>query len=347
MQNKKRGMAPFKGKIFDRLPFWYMGHKSITLAMKDISGAESIDDLLYNVLHLDYKTFRPKYIGEPKKKFSDGTEYNEWGVRRNIEEYGPPLNEPLKGVETVSQVESYNWPDPSDWDTVIDEEDYNKYKDYCIIGGAWAPFFHDASELVGMEDFFVMLYTMPEVAEAIIDKCFTFYYQLTEKMYKDNPNMIDILFFGNDYGTQQSLLLSVDMWRKFFKKPTEMMTELGHQYGLKVAMHSCGAVSELIPELIECGIDCLNPIQVTAKGMDPVELKKQFGKDIVFFGGIDLNEVIMKGTEKQVRDETRRIVDVLGHDGRYIVAPSQDDCPIGTPPKNILALYDEAIKYFK
>ena len=109
------------------------------------------------------------------------------------------------------------------------------------------------------------------------------------------------------------------MWRKFFKPKIAQLAELGHRYGLKVAMHSCGDIHQIIPDLIEIGIEILNPIQVSAAHMDPAVLKREYGKDLVFFGAIDYNHILNYGSEQTVRSEVRRIIDILGYDGKYIV----------------------------
>lgn len=339
-------MAPFLGKRLDRLPFWYYGDQCILDDIKRMTGAVDADDVLYRVLALDYKTFRPEYIGPPRQKFPDGTEFNEWGIRRNLIAYSPAMNAPLAGVETPAEIERYPWPKIEEWDVAIKPDEYRKYSYLCVIGGAWAPFFHDASELVGMEEFFLKLHTAPEVMEAIIEHCFQFYYELTERMFAQNPGKIDLFFMGNDFGTQRALMISPAMFRQFFKPRLKQLIALGHKHGLYTALHSCGSVRAIIPDLIEIGLDCLNPIQVSATGMDPAELKREFGKDLVFFGGIDFNETIMRGSEQLVRDETRRIIEIFGADGRYIVAPSHDHCIEGTPPRNIMALFDEARRIF-
>lgn len=126
-----------------------------------------------------------------------------------------------------------------------------------------------------------------------------------------------------------------------------MALELAHRYDIKAVLHSCGDIHEIIPDLIDVGFDALNPIQVSASNMDPVVLKREFGKDIVFFGGIDENEVLAYQREEQVRAETRRIIDILGNDGRYIVAASHDYLLPEVPARNICAMYDEAKKYSK
>lgn len=104
-------------------------------------------------------------------------------------------------------------------------------------------------------------------------------------------------------------------------------------------------IHQIIPMLIEMGMDAINPIQVSAEHMDPVLLKREYGKDIVFFGGIDENRILLHGSEYEVREETKRILDILGSDGRYIVAASHDYLLPEVPARNIVAMYDEAKKF--
>lgn len=345
MNSKERGMAPFKGKGMDRLPMWYGGDPQTTKQIKEYLGTHSEEEALYEVIGIDYKTFSPRYVGRALKRYEDGTRETEWGIVRGGYFGGQALNHPLCEAETVEDIEKYKFPNPNEWDVIIHEEEISNAKDYCIIGGAWAPFFHDAADLMGMEAFFINMYTNPTVAEALIEKCFDFYYELSCRSFEKNEGKIDFLFFGNDFGSQKSLLISPDMWQRFFKKRLAKMVDLAHKHGAVACLHSCGAVKEIIPDLIDIGLDGLNPIQVNASNMNPEVLKREYGKHIVFFGGIDENEILAHGSEQMVRDETKRIIDILGSDGKYIVAASHDYLLPEVPARNIFAMYDEAKKY--
>jgi uroporphyrinogen decarboxylase len=347
MNSRERALAPFKGSNMDRLPMWYGGDKLTTKQLVDYVGAKSEDEALYDVIGIDYKTLSPKYKGRSLKTYEDGSRETEWGITRGGYYGGQALQHPLSEAETVEDIEKYNFPNPNDWDVVITEEEANNAKDYCVIGGAWAPFFNDTADLMGMEQFFINMYTNPEVAVALIEKCFDFYYELSRRSFEKNKGKIDFLFFGNDFGSQKSLLISPEMWRKFFKRKLAKMADLAHKHGAVACLHSCGAIKEIIPDLIDIGIDGLNPIQVSASNMNPEVLKREYGKHIVFFGGIDENEILSHASEQKVREETKRIIDILGSDGRYIVAASHDYLLPEVPAANIFAMYDEAKKYSK
>ncbi|KLU63153.1 methylcobalamin:coenzyme M methyltransferase [Peptococcaceae bacterium CEB3] len=338
-------MAPFRGKEVDRFPMWYGAAPETTQNVMDFLGAKTEKEALYDILGMDYKTVRPKYIGTPFKQYEDGTVDNEWGIRRGGYHWGQALNHPLKDVETVEEVEAYPFPKPEDWDPKICPEDLQDCEGYCVIGGTWAPFFHDSIELIGMERFFIEMYMNPALAQAIVEHTFNFYYEVSKRAFEANPGVIDFAFIGNDFGSQKGLLMSPDMWRKFFKPSLAKYVELAHKHGAVAGLHSCGDIHEIIGDLIEIGFDAVNPIQVFAHNMDPQVLKREYGGDIVFFGGIDVNEVLLYGSEEDVRAETRRIIDILGSDGQYIVAPSHDYMLPELPARNIVALYDEAKKY--
>lgn len=345
MNSKQRGLSPFKAKKADRLPMWYGGAPETTRKIIEYVGARTENEALYDILGIDFKTVRPKYIGPPFRKFEDGTAENEWGLRRAGQFWGQAVNHPLENAESVRDIENYKFPNPNDWDVKISNEELTDAEGFCIIGGTWAPFFHDAAELMGMEKFFIEMYDNPVLVEALIEKCFEFYYELNIKTFKTNPNVIDMYFMGNDFGSQRGLLISPQLWRKFFKPRLAKMVELAHKNGAVAALHSCGDIHEIIPDLIDIGLDAINPVQVFAENMNPKVLKREYGKDIVFFGGIDVNEILRTGSEKEVREETRRIIDILGCDGKYIVAPSHDYLLPEIPAANIVAMYDEAKKY--
>jgi len=266
-------------------------------------------------------------------------------VKRGGYHYGIPLSAPLAGAETPADVARYKGPDPSLYRVKLTEAEIAWAKDYCLIGGYWSPIFHDATELLDMENFFTAMYDNEKLVFAVLDKCFEFYYELDRLTFEANRGLIDMYFIANDFGTQQSLFMSPEMWRKFFKPYIRRLMEQAKKHGCVTALHSCGAIHGIIGDLIDCGVDAINPIQVNAANMDPVSLIREFKDDCVFFGGIDENVVLKYGTEEEVRAETRRIIDILGRHGRYIAAASHDYLLPEIPAASIVAMFDEAKKY--
>ncbi|GKX29302.1 uroporphyrinogen decarboxylase [Vallitalea longa] len=345
MTSKERGIAPMKNKRLDRFPMWYGGDPRTTQNIVTALGVNNADEALYDVLGIDYKTFRPNYIGEPFQVYEDGSVDTDWGIRRAGLHYGQAITHPLAKADSVKDIINYSFPNIDDYDCKISKEQLLEAEGYSIIGGTWSPFFHDSTELIGMEEFFIKMYTHEKVIDALVEKCFNFYYELTERCFKENPGIIDMFFMGNDFGTQRSLLLSPEMWRKYFKNRIRKIVDLAHSYGAVTAVHSCGAIRKLIPDLIDIGFDAINPIQVNAENMNPKELINEFGDDVTFFGGIDENDILLNKSEKCVREETKRIIDILGSKGKYIVAASHDYLLPEVPARNIIAMFEEAKKY--
>lgn len=345
ISSKERGMAPFKSKKLDRLPMWYNGAPETTRSIVEFLGAKNSNEALYDILKMDYKTFRPKYTGQEAKADADGRIKNIWGIKRTGHFSGQAVNHPLAGIESLEDFAKYNFPSTSLWDCKITEQELNEANNSCIIGGSWAQFFHTTADLLGMENMLVMLYTEPELIKTVISTIFEFYYEHTKRCFEENPGIIDFMFMGNDFGTQRALLMSPELWNEFFGIHIKRMVELSHKHGAVAGLHSCGDIHLIIPYLIDMGMDVINPIQVNAEHMNPIVLKREFGKDIVFFGGIDENVTLIHGTEHEVREETKRIIDILGSDGKYIVAASHDYLLPEVPARNIVAMYEEAAKY--
>jgi uroporphyrinogen decarboxylase len=325
---------------------WIGGAPEVFAGIQDLLHASTEDAAIYDILGIDYKTIRPAYRGPELEKFDDGTWMTEWGIRRGGLHWGQPLTHPLRDAVTVSDVEAYKgFPDPDDFITKYTPDQEEWARDYCLIGGCWSPFFHDSTELVDMEEFFVKMYTDPDVCEAIIARCCEFYLEVDRRTFADNPGKIDMYFMGNDFGSQRALLMSPDMWRKFYKPHVAKLIAQAKRNGCVTAIHSCGDIHEIIGDFIEIGVDAINPIQIGAEHMRPEDLIEEFGADCVFFGGIDENNILQYATEEEVRAETRRIIDILGRHGRYIVAASHDYLLPEIPARSIVAMFDEAKKY--
>jgi uroporphyrinogen decarboxylase len=155
---------------------------------------------------------------------------------------------------------------------------------------------------------------------------------------------IDMVYFYDDVATQNSLMMSPETWRTEVRPFHEQLVEAAHARGVPVMYHCDGSIYRLIPELIDMGVDLLNPIQPDAKDMDARRLKQEFGDRLSFHGGIDIVGVLPRGTPDEVRDAVRDCVEVLGRDGGYILCSSHHIQP-DTPVENVLALYEGGLRY--
>jgi uroporphyrinogen decarboxylase len=323
---------------------WYGAEPDTTRNVIDFLGLR--DEMeLFDHMEIDMRTVRPRYVGPELRRYHDGTFDTMWGIRRGGGFWGVALNTPLAHAETVADVEAHSFPAVEWFDVVFTEDDRKLSEQYYMIGGMWSPFWHDTLELLGLEKMLMDMKFNPVLVEAVLERTFELHYEVSVRAFNANPGLIDMFWFANDFGTQKGLLIHPDAWRKFFKPRIKRLADLGHKHGLKVAMHSCGDIHAIIPDLIEIGIEVLNPIQVSAANMEPAKLKREYGKDLVFFGAIDYNHILNHGSESEVRAEVRRIIDILGRDGQYIVAPSHDLMMAEVPARNIWAMYDEAAAY--
>ncbi len=344
MNSKTRFLNQMEGKPIDRLTMWYGAEPDLTHNIMKLLNLSTEEELMQE-LHADFRTVRPKYIGPKLGRYPDGTFDSIWGIKRGGGFWGTALNHPLEHVEDVSELDDYAWPTADLFDVNFTEEEIELSKQYAIIGGEWAPFFIEAYELVGYEKLLMDLYINPVLACEIMERCLNFHLEINERLFPKYAKYIDMDWFCNDYGITKGLLIDPNMWRKYCKPLQAKLAAQGHKYGMKVAMHSCGDISSIIPDLIDIGIQIINPIQVNCPGMDPKKLKQEFGRDIIFFGGIDYNELLSNGTQKEVEEGTKEMIDILGYDGGMIVAPTHDLLMSEVPAENMVTLYKTALEY--
>ncbi|MBS3791340.1 MAG: uroporphyrinogen decarboxylase family protein [Candidatus Bipolaricaulota bacterium] len=341
MLPKERFEAVVNGQKPDRFPMWFGGDPETLDNIGDYLGTNDHDKTL-EALGIDFRTFRPEYTGPELRTYDDGSWETFWGIRRKGEYYGQAVTHPLQNVESLEDVKRYDWPRQENWSVDHMKDQITEYSDYAIIGGSWSPFFHSATDLLGFETYLTSMVTSPEIVKEVTNRCFRFYYVLSKRAFEKAGSDIDLFFIGNDFGGQDGLLFSPQLWSKFIRGPLQKFVDLAHSYDAKFALHSCGDVSEIIPDLIEMGVDILNPIQITAGGMNPSKLVQEHDDSLVFFGGIDEKEVLRQGSRAEVKEETRRIIDLLGTYNKYIVAPSHDYLLPDIPAENIASMYEEA-----
>lgn len=243
--------------------------------------------------------------------------------------------------------ERWDWP-------AVDDESVEEYAarakqvyqstDKAVVA-SWRMHYLQSGQIMrGYEQFMVDLLTDEPMTRGILDRLHAAYMERAQKFLSQMADYADVIFLTDDLGTQSAALISPDCYRRMIKPYWAELIGLIKKYNKKVLMHSCGAISELIPDLIEIGVDAVNPVQITARGMAPERLKKEFGKDITFWGGgISTQGVLDKGTVQQVRDEVKKNIDIFAKGGGYVftqVHNIQSD----VPPENIEAAYRTAME---
>ncbi len=281
----------------------------------------------------------------------DGTLYDIWGTHGQVEHsmfgsYEGFATWPLSEAESLSDLAGHPWPEPDWWD-FSPLPDILKRMDQ---DGDWhirfrlGSFFEIAWQLRGLAEFMTDLVTQPEIPEYIMDRLLEVHLENLRSVLELAGDRLDMIYTYDDVATQNSLLISPKMWRKYVKPRHQKIIDLAHSYGQPVMYHCDGAVYPLIPELIEMGIDVLNPIQPDAKDMESSRLKAEFGDKLTFHGGLDIIQVLPRGTPEEVIAETRRQAAVLGKGGGFILCSSHHIQP-DTPLENVLAMYDQELRY--
>jgi uroporphyrinogen decarboxylase len=208
----------------------------------------------------------------------------------------------------------------------------------AVMGIVWSAHFQDTCAAFGMETALVKMITEPEMYNAVCNKVIEFYLKANEIYYEATKGKLDAVLIGNDLGSQTALMLSPDMIRKFVLPGTEKFVEQAKSYGLKVIHHSCGAIYDIIPDLIIAGVDVIHPIQALAKGMEPQRLKDNFGDKVSFCGGVDAQELLVNGTPKEVTNKILELKQIFNTG--LIISPSHEAILPDIRPENIKALYD-------
>jgi uroporphyrinogen decarboxylase len=176
--------------------------------------------------------------------------------------------------------------------------------------------------------------------QAVINRCTDFYFEANRIFYEAVGDRIHAVLIGNDMGSQQGLMVSPAMLREFVAPCNRRLVEQAKSYGLKVVYHSCGAVADIIPDLIDCGVDVVHPIQALAAGMDPHGLKDKFGGRVSFCGGVDAQHLLVNGTREEVAEKVCELRDIFPTG--LIISPSHEAILPDIPPSNIEALLHAA-----
>lgn len=214
-----------------------------------------------------------------------------------------------------------------------------------LVVACWRMHYLQAGQLLrGYEQFMMDLMTDEPMVRGILDRLHAAYLDRAAKFLNAAGPWFDMVFFTDDLGTQQGPLLNPNVYRRLIKPYWAELIGLVKKNGKKVLMHSCGAVSEFIPDLIEIGVDALNPVQITAEGMSPARLKREFGADITFWGGgVSTQGILDQAAPEQVRESVRRNVDIFAPGGGYVFTQVHNIQP-NVPPENIRAAFEEAIR---
>lgn len=344
MDAKERVKRTLEFKETDRVPFGIFGCNSWDeeRMAKDLNLG-SVEEM-YKELELDiWHLFQPlQYTGEQRIHMGKPADF--WGVPLDIRQFGDSsIYNPLAELSSIEEVEAYQFPDIDDFDATWLDKELDRHEGLAIEGGLWAPIFHNVTWLCGFENTLCNMIMEPEMMKLLIKKVTDFWIAYARKTLDTAKGRIMIMQNCNDFGTQRDLIMSAEMFREFFKPEFKRLYDTIKEYDVAVLQHSCGAVSSIIDDFIEIGADIMNPVQVSADGMDIDTIAGRFGGRVTLYGGIDTQWVLPTGSEEEIRATVRNTVSKFDMCGGYILAPSQGVEP-DIPTRNIVTMFDEGKK---
>ncbi len=350
MDSRERVLAAMNLEKLDRVPTDIWATEEVWDKLRQHFGADAD---LYSALHIDgIANLTPKYVGPPLPEMPTGESTDYWGMRHRPVDYGTGVYMeqyfyPLAEAKTIDDVEQYQWPS-ADWFDFSEMPAAAKAarEKQAVMAGYMIPF-HQHTLLRGLAQSLMDPHDDAELTHHIIARLSDFFYEYHLRMFEMCAGLIDVSQVTDDFGSQTGLLISPETFRTFYRPQMQRFIDLCHSFGIKVFHHDDGAIRPLLPDLVEMGIDILNPVQANCPGMEMEGLKRDFGQDICFHGAIDNQEILPFGSPEEVRAEVRHALDALASDGTgYILAPCHNLQAV-TPVDNIIAMYDEAHNYGK
>ena len=340
MTSRERWLAVFQHRLPDRVPLDYWATPEVTVKLMSHLGVSGYPALMQR-LHVD----RPvevwaRYTG-PELKGTDafGITYRNMDFGTGV--YAETASHPLERFSSVEEIEqNYTWPSPDWWDYSELDGQTKGLEDHPIRGGGSEPFL-TYKDLRGQEQAMRDLVENPEIVHYCLEKLFELAYQNTLRTFEAIPGKVMLTYVAEDLGGQTNLLMSPRHIREYLLPGMKRIIDLTHSAGAYVFHHDDGNITRILPELVDLGIDLLNPIQWRADGMDRQMLKQQYGDRIVLHGAMDNQYTLPFGSVEEVRAEARENIRILGAGGGYILAPCHNLQPV-TPVENILAMYATA-----
>lgn len=333
MRRKDRVKAALNHQETDFVPYHMDFLSAAELKLKKHFGDIDLGEMIGNHLAMfepsNYSIFETEKLGPAKFRDAFGAV---WELKKG-EDIGTVIETPLK----EPSLKGYKFPDPEK----IMELDgipafLEKNKDRFIIGAIGFSLYERAWILRGIEPILMDIVGEQEFVEELFDRIIEFNIAIVKRLCQFK---IDAFHFGDDWGQQHGLIMGPRIWRKLFKPRLKKMYDLVHSFGLPVSIHSCGDITEVIPDLIEIGVNIVSPLQAEALDFD--FLKREYGKDITFWGGVSTQKTLPYGKPEDVRKEVKERIRVLSKQGGYVLGPShevQGDVPLD----NLLALIDAA-----
>ncbi len=338
----------------------YLGMEIEDIKMADyVQQLPYLDEKLLERLGADFRMVQlPAATAPGLEIFEDGDFYafiDRWGSKLHMPKDGGlyfdwvdfPIKEP-----TITALEAYNWPSPDAAQDIAPLRKQAEYlydhTDYALVGSGviGGGIFEQPARVMGLENFLMALVTDASFADQLMEKITEIYIEACIRYLDQVGEFLQVFTYWDDVNSQNGWIISPDIYRQRIKPRQKRLVEaIKQKTDAKIYYHGCGAVFDLIPDLIEIGFDIINPVQVSAKGMDTRLLKKTYGQDIVFWGGgVDTQKILPFGTPEEVAEEVKRRIDDLAAEGGFVFA-AVHNIQAYVPPANIVAMFETALDY--
>jgi len=333
----------------------YYGIKDARYRANIVGMCSTMDERVWKNLPVDTRTV---LLGVPDNlkiyELGNGVvQFSEFGyIMKPAAYYYEFVDFPLKNATAEDVAQSKWWPDANDPGRVrgLKEEVRKLYEETDFVLKFETPvsgLMEITQRVRGLERWFMDLASDEKFANALLDKVVQVQKEFYSLSLNEIGQYIQVIEMADDFGMQTGPQISVEMYRKYFKyRHKEVWDHIHNLTDAKIYLHSCGAVSDLIDDWIEVGLDIIESLQPKAKGMQAEKLKERFGGRIVLWGGLDVQEILPFGTPREVEAEVKRIIEIFAPGGGYVFSPAhviQPDVPV----ENIIAMFDAAVKYGK
>ena len=309
-----------------------------------------VDEQVLQALDIDVRGVFPG--GAPDEIIGDNCYRDEWGVERVKppgSHYYDQVSFPLAGEITLRDIANYPWPDPHHPARTqgLREriQEIRQTTDCAIVLNLPSAFVHTSQYLRGFSDWFMDIAADRKLIGALFDAALDISLAMCQVILEQVGDQVDVLMASDDLGLQGGLMISPDAYRELIKPRHRRYFQLMHDMSpAKVFFHTCGSVVDILEDLVEIGVDVLHPVQVTAKGMEPASLKREYGDRLAFWGAIDTQHVLPHGSVEDVQAEVERRIEELGPGGGYVLGAVHNIQP-DVPLENVLTMFQHARTY--
>lgn len=353
MNHRERVLSSLAREGYDRVPIRHEAEPAVNTQLMAFFGAP---DQLTLLEHLgdDLRSIEPIYRGPGPRLFPDGSIEFPWptrqwpvGARYKYVEvaggaYAESVYRPFEGITDTDELENFSFPSPDWFDYSTIKAQCQRWSEYARVHGRSGvlDFINSLSQVRGMEEVLIGIADSDPVLVALMDRKFTFHYEMVERVLQAADGLIDIVYCGEDLGTQTGPMISGRSFDRLFAPKFAAFFDMVHRYGARTMLHSCGSVRSLLPRLIELGLDILQVVQVSAADMDLLELQSEFGNRLNFCSTMCVQTTLVNGTVSDIRREVQLRLELF-RNGGLILGPSHA-IQQSTPLANILTMYEAA-----